>query len=198
LEERVESLVVARSVITAPGSVPEPGSWPGEKRREKFMKTDQRQKILFLSTDNSARSIFAEYFIEKIAGDRFEAYSAGSQPTEAIHPFVLQLLRDHYHIDPSGARSKSWEEFRDTRFDIIITVCDRARESCPLFPGQPTIAYWNIPDPAEATGTEAEKLRKYRDVAQQIQQRIHLLCAFPLEKLGHLVPSRVEDANSDA
>jgi len=160
------------------------------------MKEDQRQKILFLSTGNSARSVFAEYLMEKIAGNRFKAYSAGSQPTGTIHPLVLQLLRDHYHIDPREARSKSWDEFMDARFDIIITVCDRARESCPLFPGQPTIAHWNIPDPTRATGTE--EIHKYRDVAQQIQQRIQLLCAFPMEKLGHLVPSKVERPNRGA
>ena len=148
------------------------------------MKEDPRQKILFLSTGNSVRSIFAEYFIQKIAGDRFEAYSAGSQPTGTVDPYVLQLLRDHYHIDPRAAHSKSWEEFKDARFDIVITVCDRATESCPLFPGQPAIAHWNIPDPTRATG--AKEIDKYRDVAQQIQQRVQLLCMFPMEKLGHL------------
>jgi arsenate reductase len=150
------------------------------------MKGDPRQKILFLSTGNSVRSIFAEYFIQRIAGDRFEAYSAASQPTGTVDPYVLQLLRDHYHIDPRGAHSKSWEEFKDVRFDVIITVCDREKESCPLFSGQPAIAHWNIPDPTRATGTK--EIDRYRDVAQQIQQRIHLLCAFPLEKLGHLIP----------
>jgi arsenate reductase (thioredoxin) len=149
------------------------------------MNGDPRQKILFLSTGNSVRSVFAEYFIKKIAGDRFEAYSAGSKPTGTVDPCLLQLLRDHYRIDPRGARSKSWEEFKDARFDIVITVCDGARESCPLFPGQPTIAHWNIPDPTRATG--AKELDKYRDVAQQIQQRVLLLCAFPMEKLAHLV-----------
>ena len=154
------------------------------------MKGDPRQKILFVSTGNSVRSIFAEYFMKKIAGDRFDAYSAGSQPTGSVDPYVLQLLWDHYHIDPRGAHSKSWEEYKDARFDIIITVCDRARESCPLFPGQPTIAHWNIPDPTRATG--AKEIDKYRDVAQQIQQRVHLLCMFPMEKLGHLVLQQSE------
>jgi arsenate reductase (thioredoxin) len=152
------------------------------------MKGDPRQKILFLSPGNSVRSIFAEYFIKKFAGDRFEAYSAGSQPTGTVDPYVLQLLQDHYHMDPRAARSKSWEEFKDARFDIIITICDQARESCPLFPGQRTIAHWTIPDPTRATG--AKEIDKYRDVAQQVQQRVQLLCAFPMEKLGHLVPQQ--------
>jgi arsenate reductase len=152
------------------------------------MNSGQRQKILFLSTGNSVRSIFAEYFIKRVAGDRFEAYSAGSQPTGTVDPYVLQLLRDHYRIDPRDAHSKSWEDFKNARFDIIITVCDGARESCPLFPGQPTIAHWNIPDPTRATGVKT--IDKYRDVAQQIQQRVNLLCTFPMEKLGHLVPQQ--------
>jgi arsenate reductase (thioredoxin) len=152
------------------------------------MNGDQKRKILFLSTGNSVRSIFAEYFIESIAGDRFKAYSAGGQPTGSVDPLVLQLLQDHFHIDPRGARSKPWEEFENSRFDIIITVCDGARESCPLFPGQPTIAHWNIPDPTHATGVK--DIDKYRDVAQQIQRRVQLLCSFPMEKLGHLVPNQ--------
>jgi arsenate reductase len=152
------------------------------------MKEERKQKVLFLSTGNSVRSIFAEYFIKTIAGHRFEAYSAGSQPAGTVDPYVLQLLRDHYHIDASTARSKSCEEFQNARFDMIITVCDRARESCPRFPGQPEIAHWNIPDPTRATGQR--EIDKYRDVAQQIQRRVQFLCSFPMEKLGHLVPDQ--------
>lgn len=97
------------------------------------------------------------------------------------------MLREQYKIDAAGGRSKSWDEFRDTRFDIIITVCDRVKESCPVFPGQPIVAHWSIPDPALATGADAQKLREFRDAAQQIQRRIELLCSFPIEKLGHLL-----------
>src|ERR1044071_6686190 len=112
-----------------------------------------KQKILFLCTGNSARSIFAEYLTKKIGKDRFEAYSAGSEPTGRVNPFALQVLRDQYKIDAKDARSKSWDAFSDTKFDIIITVCDRAKESCPIFPGQPIVAHWSIPDPAEGVGT---------------------------------------------
>jgi arsenate reductase (thioredoxin) len=146
-----------------------------------------KQKILFLCTGNSARSIFAEYLTKKICNDRFEAYSAGSQPTGAVNPFALQVLRDQYKIDAKDARSKSWDKFRNTEFDIIITVCDRAKESCPIFPGEPNVAHWSIPDPAEAQGTDEQKLRAFKQVAQQIQRRIELLCSFPLEKLGHFL-----------
>jgi protein-tyrosine-phosphatase len=145
------------------------------------------RKILFLCTGNSARSIFAEYLMKRIGGGRFEAYSAGSQPAGSVNPFALRVLKEQYRIDPADARSKSWDEFKDTRFDIIITVCDRAKESCPVFPGQPIVAHWSIPDPALATGSSDHKLRQFRDVAQQIQRRIELLCSFPVEKLGHLL-----------
>ena len=144
-------------------------------------------KILFLCTGNSARSIFAEYLTKKTGRGRFESHSAGSQPTGKVNPFALRLLREQYNIEPRDPRSKSWDEFRNTHFDIIITVCDRARESCPIFPGQPIVAHWSIPDPAAGTGTDEQKLRRFRDAAQQIQRRIELLCSFPIEKLGHLL-----------
>jgi arsenate reductase (thioredoxin) len=146
-----------------------------------------KQKILFLCTGNSARSIFAEYLTKKIGKDRFEAYSAGSEPAGRVNPFALRVLREHYKIDAPDARSKSWDEFRDTNFDIIITVCDRAKESCPVFPGQPIVAHWSISDPAEAAGTNEQKLRVFKEAAQEIQRRIELMCSFPTEKLGHLL-----------
>ena len=137
------------------------------------------RKVLYLCTGNSARSIFAEYLTNKIAKGRFEACSAGSEPTGKVNPFALEVLNEQYQIDARQARSKSWDEFRDTHFDIIVTVCDRAKESCPVFPGQPIVAHWSIPDPALATGTDAQKLRQFREAAQHIQRRIELLCSFP-------------------
>ena len=115
-------------------------------------KEQDRRKILFLCTGNSARSIFAEYFMNRIGRNRFEAYSAGSQPAGTVNPFALRVLRDMYNIDASQARSKSWDEFKDLAFDFVITVCDSARESCPIFPGQPIVAHWGIPDPALGDG----------------------------------------------
>jgi protein-tyrosine-phosphatase len=88
----------------------------------------------------------------------------------------------------SGTRAgKSWDEFKSTRFDIIITVCDKAKESCPVFPGQPIIAHWSIADPAVTMGTESAKLFQFRKAAMKIRRRIDLLCAFPIEKLPHLL-----------
>jgi protein-tyrosine-phosphatase len=157
------------------------------------MAEQQRQKILFLCTGNSARSIFAEYLTQKICPERFEAYSAGSNPSGKVNPFTVEVLRNQYKIDPQTARSKSWDEFKNLRFDIIITVCDKARESCPVFPGEPRVAHWSIPDPAATAGTDDQKLRAFRDAAQQIQRRIELLCSFPAEKLGHLLTESAKD-----
>lgn len=153
----------------------------------------QPQKILFLCTGNSARSIFAEYLMKKIGKGRFEAYSAGSEPTGRVNPFAIRVLKDQYNLEAHDARSKSWDEFRDTQFDIIITVCDRAKESCPVFPGEPHVAHWSIPDPAAATGPDEQKLRTFREAAQQIQRRIEFLCSFPIEKLGHLLKESAQE-----
>lgn len=143
-------------------------------------------KILFLCTGNSARSIFAEYLLRRIGHGRFESYSAGSFPTGVVNPFAIEVLKDLYHIDAADARSKSWEEYNDVKFDFVITVCDNARESCPVWPGQPIIAHWGIPDPALATGTHEEIFRQFRQAATQLQRRIELFCSLPFEKLDRL------------
>src|ERR1043166_622526 len=151
-----------------------------------MMESNQPYKILFLCTGNSARSILAEYLIRRIGQGRFEAYSAGSFPTGKVNPFALQVLSELYHIDAGEARSKSWEEFSGVNFDFVITVCDNARESCPLWPGQPIVAHWGVPDPALATGTDAEKFREFRNAALLLQRRIALFCSLPISKLDRL------------
>jgi len=148
---------------------------------------DRKARILFLCTGNSARSILAEFLMKNICPERFEPFSAGSQPAEAVNPYALRVLRDYYKIDTQGARSKSWKEFEETQFDIIVTVCDRAKQSCPIFPGQATVLHWSIPDPAENTGSDKEKLRVFKKTALLIQRQIELLCSFPLEKLQHML-----------
>jgi protein-tyrosine-phosphatase len=106
--------------------------------------------------------------MKKFAKGRFEAYSAGSQPTGTVNPFAIRVLREEYHIDARDARSKSWDEFKSTRFDIIITVCDKAKESCSVFPGQPIIAHWSIADPAVTMGTETAKFFQFRKAAWKL------------------------------
>jgi len=143
-------------------------------------------KFLFLCTGNSARSIFGEYLLRRLGGSRFEVFSAGSFPTGKVNPLSIQVLKDVYDIDASKARSKSWEEFKDVEFDFVVTVCDNARETCPLWPGQPIVAHWGSPDPAAIEGSESEKYRAFKEVALQIHRRLQLFTSLPLEKLDRL------------
>ena len=118
-------------------------------------------KVLFLCTGNSARSIMAEYLLRKIGGDRFDVYSAGSFPTGIVNPNAIQTLHEVYQIDAGDSRSKSWEELEDINFDFVITVCDNARDACPIWPGQTIVAHWGVNDPASASGTRAEILQTF-------------------------------------
>ena len=147
----------------------------------------EHRKILFLCTGNSARSIFAEYLMNKIGAGRFEAYSAGSEPTGKVNPLTLRVLKEFYNIEPYGARSKPWDEFKGRKFDFVITVCDRARQTCPVFPGQPTLAHWNIADPALAAGTEEQRIRVFKHAAQEIKRRIELFLLLSDRKGGPLI-----------
>ncbi len=143
-------------------------------------------KFLFLCTGNSARSIFGEYLLRRLGGSRFQVSSAGSFPTGKVNPIAIQVLKDAYNIDARNARSKSWEEFKDIEFDFVITVCDNAREACPVWPGQPIIAHWSSPDPAAVEGSDEVKYRAFKDVALQINRRLQLFTSSPLEKLDRL------------
>jgi arsenate reductase (thioredoxin) len=152
---------------------------------------NEPRRVLFLCTGNSARSIFGEYLLRRIGQDRFETYSAGSYPTGKVNPFALRVLTELYHIDASEARSKSWEEYEDVKFDFVITVCDNARESCPVWPGQPIVAHWGVPDPALAIGTYEEIFRQFLQTARLLQRRIELFCSLPFEKLDRLKLAKI-------
>jgi arsenate reductase (thioredoxin) len=134
-------------------------------------------KVLILCTGNSARSIVAESLLRAKGAGRFEVYSAGAKPTGRVNPLALWVLREHYGIEAGEARSKSWDEFKDVKFDLVITVCDNARESCPIWPGRPKVAHWSSPDPAACDGAEERKRRLFVAVADQIARRIDRLCA---------------------
>jgi arsenate reductase (thioredoxin) len=144
---------------------------------------DQTFNVLFLCTGNSARSIMAEAILDKLGGGRFRAYSAGSNPKGQVHPETIRLLRS-LDYDTSGLRSKSWNEFTRPgapEIDFIFTVCDNAAaEACPLWPGRPTTAHWGIPDPAEATGTEAEIALAFKGAYRMLNQRIGIFTSLPL------------------
>ena len=147
---------------------------------------EKKFKILFLCTGNSARSILAEYFLRRFDPVRFESFSAGANPKGRVNPDVIEILKDGYHIDASGARSKSWEEFRDVKFDFVITVCDNARESCPIWPGQPIVAHWGSEDPDAAEGGEGEKRAAVKKVALEIYRRLGLFTSLPIASLDRL------------
>ena len=150
----------------------------------------EQYNVLFLCTGNSARSIIAEAILNRAGRGRFKAFSAGSQPKGKINPRTLDLLRK-FNYDVSTLRSKSWTEFAKPGapdLDFVFTVCDNAAgESCPLWPGQPITAHWGIPDPAAASGTQAEIALAFKDAYRMLNRRIDLFLALPIEKLDRLV-----------
>ena len=127
-------------------------------------------RVLFVCTGNSARSIMAEALLRKHGGDQFEVHSAGTVP-KGINPLTLRVLANA-GIDASWARSKSVDEFLGQSFDYVVTVCDQARQVCPVFPGVHESLHWGYEDPAEATGSEAERLAVFQRVFIQIGERI--------------------------
>ena len=153
--------------------------------------------VLFLCTENSARSIMAEAILNREGQGKFRAFSAGSQPKGAVHPYALDLLRK-LHYDVTRLRSKSWNEFssRDApNLDFVFTVCDNAaKETCPVWSGQPMIAHWGVPDPGAATGNEAEKRFAFADTLRMLTNRISILVSLPLKSLDQLTLQKQLDA----
>jgi len=144
-------------------------------------------RLLFLCTANSARSQIAEALLNARRDPRIEARSAGTQPTAAVNPYATAVLRS-YGIDASGAWPKRIEDVGVAGWDLVITVCDSARETCPVLPGKPAMAHWGIPDPAAAP--EPVKQRAFEEAARVLNRRIELLLALPLEKLEALALER--------
>ena len=141
------------------------------------MDDNDKRKVLFLCTGNSARSILGEYLLRSM-DTRFETWSAGAEPTGRVHPMALSVLREVYRIDAGGAESKSWEAVREVDFDVVITVCDHARDTCPMLPGSSAIlVHWGSEDPARASSDEAEAI--FRRVAAEIRSRLERFCALP-------------------
>jgi arsenate reductase (thioredoxin) len=140
-------------------------------------------RVLILCTGNSARSILGELLLRERGRGRFETASAGAAPKGEVHPLALRVLREDYGIDASGARSKSWDELRGEPFDLVLTVCDSARDACPVWPGRTLVAHWGQPDPAAVEGTEAERLEAFRRAARILHHRIQRFLALPFETL---------------
>ena len=153
--------------------------------------------VLFICTGNSARSIMAEAVLNRAGQGKFRAYSAGSQPKGNVHPYALDLLR-RSHFDVSGARSKSWKEFSGPdapKLDFAFTLCDdAAAEACPVWPGQPMTAHWGLPDPAAATGNEAEVRLAFADTMRMLTNRINIFVSLPMKSLDLLSLQKQLDA----
>jgi thioredoxin type arsenate reductase len=132
---------------------------------------DRPIRVIFVCTGNSARSQMAEALLRHDGGARFEVVSAGVDP-RGVHPMTIKALAK-VGIDITGARSKSVSEFLGQRFDYVITVCDRARAICPVFPGGSETLHWGLDDPAEAEGTEAERMAVFDRVLKEVSARIH-------------------------
>jgi arsenate reductase len=132
-----------------------------------------KKRVLILCTGNSARSQMAEGLLRHDAGDRFDVFSAGTKPSR-VRPEAIAVMRE-LGIDISGQRSKSVEQFAEQTFDYILTVCDSAKESCPILPGKITI-HQNFEDPAALEGSEPERLARFRRVRDELR---HYLRRFP-------------------
>lgn len=143
------------------------------------------RSVLFLCTGNSARSQIAEALMNKKARGRFVAYSAGSRPAPRVNPFAIQALKE-VGIDWAGHAPRSVDAFAGEKFDFVITVCDNAREACPVLPGHPVHAHWGMEDPAEVEGTDVEKTQAFTAARILIGRRIDLMLALPIEKLERL------------
>jgi arsenate reductase len=137
---------------------------------------DGQKRVLFLCTGNSCRSHMAEGILRKLGNGRYEVFSAGSKPAGYVHPLAIRAMAE-LSEDISRHRSKSLDEFVGQPFDYVITVCDNAREACPNFPGAKEQLHWSFDDPAHAPGSEDEKMKVFRRVRDEIQNRLRLFVA---------------------
>ena len=127
-------------------------------------------RVLFVCTGNSARSLIAEALLRDFGGGDFAVFSAGTEP-HGVNPYTLRVLSE-IGIDWSGARSKSVTEFIGQPFDYVITVCDRARQTCPVFPGDHNSMHWGLDDPAEVKGSDQAKLDAFRRTRTEVATRL--------------------------
>ena len=153
--------------------------------------------VLFICSGNSARSIFAESILRKIAGDRFAVFSAGTKPQSELNPLAVKMLQSKGY-DTDSLRSKNVAEFQGPdapAFDFVFTVCDdAAEETCPYWPGQPMTAHWGVPDPSRAEGSEAERRLAFAETHRMMYQRISIFMNLPLGSLDKLTLQRNLDA----
>lgn len=134
-------------------------------------------RVLFLCTGNSARSQMAEALLRHMTHGRADVVSAGTEPKGSVHPMAKAVLEEKFHVDASPLRPKHLNEFQGQTFDYVITVCDRAAESCPVFPGDPDRIHWRFPDPAAvAPGAQRQAFEK---TASELTGRMRIWMALP-------------------
>ena len=134
---------------------------------------NQKQRVIFICTHNSARSQMAEGLLRHLAGERYEVFSAGTQATR-VNPLAIKAMAEK-GIDISQHTSDHIDNYMGMEFDYVVTVCDNANESCPYFPANKTKWHWSFEDPSAATGTEEERLAKFRAIRDQIEKRLQIL-----------------------
>lgn len=154
----------------------------GRATKERTSMSDAPIRVLFVCTGNSARSQLAEALLARFGGSDFEVQSAGTEPN-GVNPFAVEVLATR-GIDWSAATSKSVGAFIDQPFDYVITVCDRARQSCPVFPGQHNSLHWGLEDPAEVEGTDDEKRAAFERTAMELTQRLRPFIEIALRAAG--------------
>jgi protein-tyrosine-phosphatase len=140
--------------------------------------TSDRLRVLFLCTGNSARSQMAEALLRHLSRDRIDVHSAGSTPQPDVHPLARTTLENRFNIDTTGLHPKSLNQFNDQQFDYVITVCDRAAETCPAFPGDPQRIHWSFEDPA-AIHDATDQRRAFERVATELVARIRIWLSLP-------------------
>jgi len=148
------------------------------ERREPF-------RVLVLCTGNSARSQIAETLFNRLGAGRIHAESAGSRPAPRVNPLAIETLQEH-GFPWTGHPPRGMEGLEREPWDFVITVCDKAKEACPIFPGRPVMAHWGMPDPADVVGDEAARRAAFRDALLVIRRRVELMLALPLEKLERM------------
>jgi arsenate reductase len=143
--------------------------YPGGITEESLV-SDQPIRVLFVCTGNSARSQIAEALLRQYGGDDFAAFSAGTEP-KGVNPYTVRVLSE-VGLDWSAARAKSVREYLGEPFDYVITVCDRARQTCPVFPGDHNSLHWGLDDPAEVVGSDDERLAAFRRTQMEVSVRL--------------------------
>ncbi len=151
------------------------------RRKERPM-SEAPLRVLFVCTGNSARSQMAEAVLGRLGGSDFEVFSAGTEP-KGVNPYTVHVLAEA-GIDWSGARSKSVDGFLGQPFDYVITVCDRARQSCPVFPGPHNTLHWGLEDPADIDGSDDERLAAFQQIYLELNQRIRPFVEVALRAAG--------------